>query len=57
MIWPVTFDRIPHTYVQAIDTTAKIPEKGSCKTEGKREGSFMLTHVISLCMGHSFPLT
>ena len=57
MIWPMTFDRIPHTYVQAIDITAKIQENVPAKQEGKREGSFMLTHVISLCMGHSFPLT
>ena len=38
MVWPVTFDRIPHTHIQAIDTTAKIPEKGSCKTGMKERG-------------------
>lgn len=36
MIWLVTFDVIPHTYVQAIEITTNISGKDSAKEEEKR---------------------
>ena len=38
MIWPVTFEIISHTYVQAIEITAKIPGKDSSKIGRKQRG-------------------
>ena len=38
MIWLATFDVIPHTYVQVIEITAKIPEKDSSKIGRKDRG-------------------